>query len=458
MNYFDNNKITTKKDFEHFICVSLMREPFLASISRYIEKIYCVGPELDLNAPVDLDAQVDTAKKEEASNEHPIKTMAVSFNRDNDNFNLYYNINFIKHLTKDELFGVLLHELYHIIFGHCSERIKQNAAIANIAYDLAINSIIVHDHRLKLPNKLFLPGVKPDFSFPANGEISEEVKKSYEKLSKLIEEFPTLKTGEFYYKRLMEFNEQNSNLLDNKNFEIVAGNGQFDSHEDWEDIPDDIKEYIKEKIKDMVSKSVNDSDSRSGGWGNMSMTLKEMLRKIASKTIKWENVLKCFVGSINRSHRTSSFKKINKRYSYIHPGTKRGYVANVAMFIDQSGSMSNEDIERVFAELSNLNKKTKFDVYFFDTEVDTKNIISWKKNTNVKFVRVCGGGTDFNAPTSFVNDPKRRGKYDGYIILTDGDAPKPIGTRVKRAWITVPNTKLGFDTNELTARMEAIKE
>ena len=43
------------------------------------------------------------------------------------------------------------------------------------------------------------------------------------------------------------------------------------------------------------------------------------------------------------------------------------------------------------------------------------------------------GGTCFDAPTKFVNENH---KFDGHIILTDMEAPKPIPSKVQRMWMT----------------------
>ena len=42
------------------------------------------------------------------------------------------------------------------------------------------------------------------------------------------------------------------------------------------------------------------------------------------------------------------------------------------------------------------------------------------------------GGTDFDAPTDYVN--KR--SFDGHIIVTDMFAPKPKRSNCQRMWIT----------------------
>jgi hypothetical protein len=73
-------------------------------------------------------------------------------------------------------------------------------------------------------------------------------------------------------------------------------------------------------------------------------------------------------------------------------------------------------------------------------------------------MRVRSGGTDFEAPTRWVNDPKRRGEYDGMIIVTDGIAPKPSNSRVKRGWILTPGCKIDWATDEMVVNIEPEKK
>ncbi len=78
--------------------------------------------------------------------------------------------------------------------------------------------------------------------------------------------------------------------------------------------------------------------------------------------------------------------------------------------------------------------------------VDEGKEFVWKKGKKVKAERVLNGGTDFNAPTEYVNEQG----FDGHIILTDLEAPKPIPSKCQRMWMT---TKAGaerpyFQTNE----------
>jgi predicted metal-dependent peptidase len=100
--------------------------------------------------------------------------------------------------------------------------------------------------------------------------------------------------------------------------------------------------------------------------------------------------------------------------------------------IDQSGSVSNALLEEFYAELNTLSQIASFTVVPFDTEVVEETVHEWKKGAQMEAIRFKSGGTDFNAPTEYVNS----NTFDGHIILTDMCAPRPIASRCLRMWLT----------------------
>jgi predicted metal-dependent peptidase len=106
-------------------------------------------------------------------------------------------------------------------------------------------------------------------------------------------------------------------------------------------------------------------------------------------------------------------------------------------FIDQSGSMADEDIALLYSELEGLAKEVSIDTYNFDVTIDKKSHKSWKRGEKLPAIgRTRCGGTDFQCVADFCNDPENRGKWSGVIILTDGYAPKMGGVNgAKVLWV-----------------------
>ena len=51
-----------------------------------------------------------------------------------------------------------------------------------------------------------------------------------------------------------------------------------------------------------------------------------------------------------------TMRRINRKYPYIHSGVQRGRTATVGVFVDMSGSVSDENLEQIYAVLGSLAK------------------------------------------------------------------------------------------------------
>jgi predicted metal-dependent peptidase len=389
----------------------LMDEPFFASISRRIDK------------------RASTA----------IPTAGVMVNPDTAQFEMLYNPAFFADLTDLERTDVLKHEFYHVIFQHVTDRLPAdvNMKLWNVATDLAINSHLNH-----LPKGGLIPG-EPDTPFA---------------------DLPKGESAEWYMANMPEFDqgqrgdggeqEGNDGQGGEKGSSPGSGDGipdSLDDHSGWGQCSQETKEMAKERLKDSVKRAAEEA-SRSQGWGSVSSKVRSDILKSFETKIDWKKVLRYFVKTSQRADRSSSIKRINRRYAYVHPGRKANRVAKVAVSIDQSGSVSDEMLSMFFAELAKLSAVAEFVVIPFDTQVDESLVYTWKKGQKKIAERVMSGGTCFNAPTDYVN-----GKgFDGHIILTDLCAPKPKASKCQRMWMTTPEY-IGssyFSTNEKIVAIE----
>ena len=398
----------------------LQDSPFFAELSRHIRK-----------TPTD-----------------DMPTAAVAFDPKYDDITLYWNPEFFRGMTDQEIRGVLTHEFYHLVFCHLTTRRKPEGKMWNVATDLAINSIISGHANMALPAGGLMPGVFPS---PPEGREWTKEEKDAMPIAQLIASFPKDQSSEWYFEKLKDKVEE-----ERKKGNTSAGGelDSFDDHSGWDQVPEELKDMVAGKVQAAVEKAVKHADSQANGWGNIPAELRDAIRRSVTNIVDWRSVLRQFIGNISRGERTTTIKRINKRYPYIHPGAKRGYVAKLLIAIDQSGSVDDGQLALFFSELSSLTKKVSVTVLPFDCSADIRDAFEWKRGSKVEAKRVRGGGTDFNAPTKVVNDPKNRGKWDGMLILTDGECSKPAPSRVKRGWVVSPGRKLEFTTDELTITLD----
>ena len=378
----------------------LRKEPFFATFSRKVEKV--------------ADSSIPTA--------------AIAFNDQTYRFMLIYNPDFFDSLTDIQKVGVIKHEFYHLILEHLTKRKTfdpmkepEKWKVWNIAADLAINGYISDE----LPKAACIPGEGP------------------------FAEYVSGCTTEAYFKKLMEDKESESGPYEPQEGSDGGEDGPatLDDHSGWPDesVGSQMPQIAAEKLKDMVKESVEKAE-KTNNWGSVPYDMREEIQKIIKVTISPESVLRYFIKTSSKSNRVSTVRRINPRYPYIHPGRKSRKVANIAISIDQSGSVDDNMLQTFFSFLNKFASIATFTVVPFDSTVCEEAIYVWKKGETRKWERVRYGGTNFDAPTDWVN----RRSFDGHIVITDMQASKPIASKCQRMWITDSRNKKyqWFQTNE----------
>ncbi len=197
-------------------------------------------------------------------------------------------------------------------------------------------------------------------------------------------------------------------------------------------------------MKGAVKKAVGEASAK--GWGSVSSSCRQEIMERLKTFVDWRKVLRYFIKTSQKANKRSSVRSINRRYPYVHPGRRTNRQANIAVSIDQSGSVTDAMLNAFFNELNKLSDLANFTVIPFDTRVAEDKVYTWKKGETRKWERVLQGGTCFDAPTEYVNERD----FDGHIVLTDLMAPKPKASRCQRMWMTTKYyaERPYFSTNE----------
>jgi predicted metal-dependent peptidase len=388
----------------------LQNEPFYAAISRRVNKASSTA----------------------------IPTAGVRVNKESKQFEMIYNPKFFEGLTDAEKTDVLRHEFDHLCYDHVTGRLPAEGMtkLWNIATDLAINS-----HLPNIPKMACIPGVGPFAHFEKG------------------------KSAEYYFEELKkQQQEQQDKGKSDKSEKGEKGEGEgesgdpsnglpdtFDDHSGWSDQSAEIdntdNEIAKERLKEAIKKAAEEC-SKSNNWGSISAEQRKKIMESLQTSVDWRKMLRYFVKTSQRCDKSSTVRRINKRFPRIHAGKKVNRIAKIAISIDQSGSVSDTMLALFFSELNSLASIATFTVIPFDTVVNDSLVYEWKKGTKKEWNRVMCGGTDFNAPTKWVN---KSGEFDGHIILTDMCAPKPVSSLVPRMWMTDKENAKNpyFKTNEI---------
>jgi len=366
-----------------------------------------------------------------------IPTAGVLYNKDTRQFELQYNPEFMGGLPEVHQRWVIKHELYHCSLDHCTTRklggyTNKNHKIANCAMDLAINSL--PGMITEAPDFVLLPGRAP-----------------FERITRPEQ------SAEWYATQIMRQQEQDpgKGQGDDKGEGQSGGEGSsgsgggepdsFDDHSDFGsgDLTEDERtdrDIAAGKLKDAISKAARECDVGDGegspakGWGSVAGRIRARILESCKNEVKLtpDQIFRQFCQASVAASKKTSVTKRSRRL----PGKKFGrrveHRANIAISVDQSGSVSDHLLGLAFELMNNMSAKVTFTVVPFDHQVFDEKVFVWKKGEKRKRERVLCGGTDFNAPTRWVN--KRH--FDGHIVITDMYAPEPVRSNCQRLWIT----------------------
>ena len=324
-----------------------------------------------------------------------IPTAAVGFK--SGKIALFINENFfLKELrSQNERVAVIKHETLHIIFKHLFRMQGNNydRKLYNIAADLVINQLI---SPWKLPESAVTLSTFPELSLPEN------------------------KTTEWYYKNLK--NPQNqSEELKNKIQELSDKTSHSD-HSKWGGNKNGVGSTTETELDRMILQAKDRTPVKD--YGSIPSGIKSIIENIIEKRkpqIEWKRALRLFSSSSRRTRVYHSMKRISKRYG-TRPGIKIKRHQKLAVALDTSGSIKQEDFSNFFSEIHSMWKYgAEIDVLECDAEVQRKYSYS---GITPKFVQG-GGGTSFD-PVFKKLKSNRFERYDGCIYLTDGYAPEPM--------------------------------
>jgi predicted metal-dependent peptidase len=315
----------------------------------------------------------------------------------------FYSTEFVKTLSVKKLEFLFAHEICHAIFDHFGRLGSRNAQLANIAQDYAVNQILVDE---RIGDKITEVQIcyDPKYRGMAWEEIYDELWEKAEKIS------------------IPELLKQLGDLLDEHiKEEEGAGSGDKDGKDGKGGKPSLTKEEaeaIRQEIKNAMIQS-----AAAAGAGKTPAGIQRMIKNWTEPKMDWRQLVQQEIQSIVRND--YSFTRVNRKSMHsgaILPGMKEATTIDVAIAIDMSGSIGDEDAKVFLGEIKGIMDQYEdfnIDLWCFDTE-----IYNWKRITHdeahelVEYQPEGGGGTDFEVNFTFMEENDIRPKK--FIMFTDG--------------------------------------
>ena len=306
---------------------------------------------------------------------------------------------------------VLAHETLHIVLRHVERSTGKLPLTWNIACDIVVNYLCGTFYDLPvLPNSVTADGVETMINLKRESEGKPPLSPGID---------PAVQSAEEIYEILL----QNTDV----EFSFSPGSG---CHDQWESLDARTKEILGAKATEAIARAAQKDEDEGNndpadkgakgcgklpGDGDIGELRGVADQIVADNRVPWEKFVANRIGSLWQPGVTERWDRLPTRLGsqwgrVVMPSRRNDYVPegiNILTALDASGSMSDEDIERMAAIHASLPDRYKVTIASFDTKC---YIIP-----DLKSVRG-GGGThlrDVNRVAEEIN-------ADLVICLTDG--------------------------------------
>ncbi len=325
-----------------------------------------------------------------------IPTMAT------DGKHLFYNVKFLETLTPEELTGVIAHEALHCALGHLWRQGERERQKWNYAADYAIN-LIVTKEGLTLPACALIDAKFADMSA--------------EQIYELLPDPSKIQGGLISSHDYWPGNNQASSDPGQNNAPPQTGNASSGTAQTPNKSTDDIEKEWKERL----AKAAHEARGR----GNLPGSVSKMIEDILEPMINWKLLLRDMIKSSSRND--FRFFPPSKKHIWqnVYLPSIHGEKLEIAVAIDTSGSVSDEEFCELLAEIRGITEQFEdYEIHILlcDTSVHDYLLISSTDPWPKRF-RKMGGGTSFIPVFEYIQQNDLR--ISALAYLTDGDGAFP---------------------------------
>ena len=323
---------------------------------------------------------------------------------------------FVETLTDEEIRGVFIHELYHIIYMHAAVYLwmhKTNPKLANVVWDYRINGQIVAENRVDGFAKL------PD------GGLYDS------KYDGMLE-------GDIWKLLYKEEEEGGAGGVPSD------GQGGMDEHdvEAFESLSEEEQRELANDVQEAIRQGLLAAE-KSGKGGNKD------LEELVEVVIPWEDILQEWCVDTCSGGEDGTFRVPNRKYmpmDIIRPSRIQDKLDDLVISIDTSGSIQSKEITVFVSVMRSIIETLAINnvhVIYWDTEVRSHEVYGETAIPLSELVNTTkpkgGGGTNVTCVPEYIK--QNNIQAEGVVVLTDGHVWGGWGTWTMPVLWAVLNNK-----------------
>lgn len=298
-----------------------------------------------------------------------------------DGKNMYWNREFIKSLSDDEILFLICHEILHMVYDHLGRTGHRDKELANMAQDYLINYV------------LQMEGVG---TMPQIGLYDKQYNNSM--------------TSEEIYDILVKKGVPKQKTLD-LHLDMSGKDGQ-------PGMTKDELEVLKQELKGVIVQASQAAKMA----GKMPAGIQRLIDDLVEPKVPWQKYVNKTIKALYKENYT--YLKQSRRMlgqpkgsKIVLPGRKPGKTADIAVAFDMSGSIGQEEARFFLSEvlgMMGILKKFRLTLFTFDTGIYNPQVFTEHDRHKVlEYDFQGGGGSDFTEAWEFMKNPSSKGF--GYI-------------------------------------------
>lgn len=323
----------------------------------------------------------------------------------NSRYVIYFNPLLFLKLDIRQMETTIKHEILHILSLHLlrAKQLKQSGKYSTLAINLAMDVVVNQYLNFLPPYSATLEWVNLNYSLRLE---------SYQ-------------TFEYYLEKiqieldLQDENEDGEEHDKNNQDNFLESYDEERTHDIWDE-GDDIDEKT---LYEFTQKFVNSSQK-----GKTPDYLNSFIKNLKNKNggLPWNLYLKKLIGTIESDKKKTTTRRSRRQPNRLDlRGELRSHKAQIAVAIDISGSISDEEFVQAIKEVLSIVKNYNQEITIIECDNEVKRVYNIKKIQDVKGRMATGGATEFSPVFEYLNSSKTK-KYNLLIYFTDGKGEKKL--------------------------------
>ena len=327
-------------------------------------------------------------------------TSATGVNFKGAKYVIYFNPILFLQLNMKQMETTIKHEIHHILSLHLSRAKELKNKYSTLAINLAMD-IVVNQYLDNLP------------------PYSTTLKGVNNKYNLTMEAYNTL---EYYAKNI----QSELDLMEEDDEGEEDDSQMTDSLEDFydpekmHDMWQESDEVDEKTLKEFAEKVISASQK-----GTIPSQVESLIANLKNSQgeIPWNIMLKKLMGTVESNKKKTITRRNRRQPNRLDlRGEIRNHKAEIAVAIDISGSISNEEFKQAIKEVLSIVKNYNHEITIIECDKEIKRVYKAKSMRDVKERMAAGGSTKFTPVFEYANN----NRCNLLIYFTDGKGEKKL--------------------------------